>query len=64
MSKVSYLVQSHTQCEVVERDVEPRLADFRITLMLEINKLLDISYYFILYSIVIIAFIHNLNVAS
>lgn len=64
MSKVRYLVQSYTQCEVVERDVEPRLADFRITLMLEINKLLDISYYFILYNIVIIAFICNLNVAS
>lgn len=63
MSKVRYLVQSHTQCETVERDVEPRPADFRIALMLEIDKFLDISYYFILYNIVMIAFIHNLNVA-
>ena len=63
MSKVRYLVQSRTQCEAVERDVEPRPADFRIALMLEFDKLLDISYYFILYNIVIIALIHNLNVA-
>ena len=63
MSKVRYLVQSHTQWEVMERDVEPRLVDFRIILMLEIDKLLDISYYYILYNIVMITFVHNRNVA-